>query len=101
MARPSEERSKKLSLRLTLSEYEEIKSNAAIAGVGISSYIRKRVLGYKIKSKLSLTMIAELRRIGGLLKLVHLESRNAYDDRTLEALKDLQAYVKKLSTEQE
>ena len=101
MARTTEERIHKLSVRLTEQEYQEIKTNAEIVSMGRSTYVRNRVLGHRIKSRLNLTMIAELRRIGGLLKLVHMESKGAYSEKTMEMLNELQFYVKKLSAEKE
>jgi hypothetical protein len=97
MPRPSEGRIHKISLRLTDEEYKEVKKNSEIGGMKHSAYVRKRILGYRIKSRLDLKMIGELRRLGGLLKLIHNESNGAYSEKTAALLKELQTFVKNLS----
>jgi len=90
-------RSQKFSLRMTEDEAKIILDNAKISGLSMSGYIRKRALGKRVASKVEMHVVNELRRIGGLLKHVHVESKGAYSSKTMEVLKILEAYVLALS----
>jgi hypothetical protein len=46
-------------------------------------------------------VLSEVRRLGGLLKHVHNETRGAYSALTAQAIKDLSAYVRVLSKKPE
>lgn len=84
------------TIRFTEDEAKAIEDNASIAGMTFANYIRHSALGVKIKSRLELKMIAELKRVGGLLKLVHTESKGAYSEKTSQALDTLWKYVEHL-----
>jgi hypothetical protein len=43
-----------------------------------------------------LAVLAELRRLGGLLKHVHLETRGTYSELTANAIRALEAYAREL-----
>jgi hypothetical protein len=62
----------------------------------VSEYVRRRVLGKRVVPRADLAVLAELRRLGGLLKYVHLETRGAYSERTAAAIQALEAYTRSL-----
>ncbi len=59
-----------------------------------SAYARS---GRPVVSRTDATTIRELRRLGGLLKMVHVESGGAYRQQTAELLTMLRAAVGKLA----
>ncbi|MDR0653641.1 MAG: MobB mobilization protein [Synergistaceae bacterium] len=67
-----------------------------ICGLTVSALARKRLLGQHVASKTDLAILAELRRLGGLLKHVHNESLGAYSALTAQAIRDLSAYARAL-----
>ena len=62
----------RIYLRVSHEEQEKIKEQAELAGLSISEYARKRVLGCRVVAKSELNVLKELRRLGGLIK--HLET---------------------------
>jgi hypothetical protein len=50
-----------------------------------------------VASKADLAVFGELRRLGGLLKHIHNETRGAYSSLTAQAIKDLSAYARVLT----
>ena len=89
-------RTKRIYIRLTPSELEEIQEQAQISGLSLSEYVRRRVSGHKVKSRIELKMLSELRRQGGLLKHVFEESRGMYSSKTAVALDNLNLFIKEL-----
>jgi len=84
-------RERKITFRLTESEYAQISEDMAVSGLSVSSFTRKRLLGVRIASRADLAVLSELRRLGGLLKHVHNETRGAYSALTAQAIRDLSA----------
>lgn len=62
-------RSTVVNFRLTEDERARINADAEAAGISVSAYVRKRVLGHSVISHADMVMVNELRRQGGLLKL--------------------------------
>jgi hypothetical protein len=67
------ERAPQLQRRITLrlSDYEDarLRNQAAVAGLSVSEYLRRRFFGGRpIIAHVDTRMISELRRLGGLLK---------------------------------
>ena len=89
-------RTKRIYIRLTPSELEEIQEQAQISGLSLSEYVRRRVSGHKVKSRIELKMLSELRCQGGLLKHVFEESRGMYSSKTAVALDNLNLFIKEL-----
>jgi hypothetical protein len=83
-------------IRLTEDEDARIRELAKLAGKDVSKYMRERALGWKFKSQIEAQTINELRRLGGLLKKVHTDSRGAYSDATAEALREILGAVKRV-----
>jgi hypothetical protein len=92
-----ENRTSRISIRFTKTEYTRVKSEAKLSGLTVVAFARKRIFGARVASKADLAVLAELRRLGGLLKHVHSETRGAYSALTAQAIRDLSAYVRALT----
>lgn len=57
-----------VTIRVTEREKTRLTEQAEIAGLSLSEYMRRRFFGGRLAAHLDLNTIAELRRIGGLLK---------------------------------
>lgn len=88
-------RSVVVHVRLTETERARIKDDAAASCLTMSAYLRKRVLGHPVISKVDMVMVNELRRQGGLLK--HALTLNAIDKAEADkALRSIQATIKRM-----
>ncbi len=65
--------------------------------LAVSELVRLRALGRPVVSRTDATTIRELRRLGGLLKKVHVDSGGAYSQQTAAALATLQAAIARLA----
>jgi ribosomal protein S25 len=90
-------KTRKISFRLLESEYAQISDDIAVCGLTVSSLARKRLLGVSVASRADLAVLSELRRLGGLLKHIHNETRGIYSSLTAQAIKDLSAYARELT----
>jgi hypothetical protein len=88
---------RRITFRLPESEYARISEELSVCGLTVSALARKSILGVHVASKADLAVLAELRRLGGLLKHAHNESRGAYSALTAQAIRDLSAYVRVLT----
>jgi hypothetical protein len=88
------EKQKHITLRVSNDEYLIIKEQADVAALSVSEYIRRRVFSKRVVSKLDMRILAELRRLGGLLKHVHTESDGEYSEDTGKALTAINTYVR-------
>lgn len=88
----------RINLRVTEEELSDLKEQAEVAGLSVSEYVRRRALGRRVvgSSKTDLHVLSELRKLGGLMKLVHNETRGAYSERTAEAIQALTSCARKL-----
>ena len=77
-------RPRRIYARLTVDEY-------AASALSLSEYVRRRVFGRRITSKVDLRVLAELRRLGGLMKHVHNETGGIYSEDTRDAIQALTA----------
>jgi hypothetical protein len=89
----------KIAVRLAPDEKALLQEDAELAGLSMSELVRRRYFGRKIIADTDMSMIRELRRIGGLLKHVHNQSDGAYSRDTADALHQLTSYIKKLSND--
>jgi len=87
----------RLDVRVAPVEKEQLAVIARDAGLAVAELVRLRALGRPVVSRTDATTIRELRRIGGLLKMVHVESGGAYRQQTAELLTTLRAAVGKLA----
>lgn len=83
-----------LRVRMTNEEERELRVQSAAAGLTLSEYTRRRTFGRPVISRTDETMLAELRRVGGLLKHIHNESKGAYSADTAMALDDVREAIK-------
>lgn len=86
-----------VNVRLTTAEKARLLEDAAIAGLTISALSRRRMLGRRIVANVDAAMIRELRRLGGLLKHLHVESAGAYSEQTSDVLRTVQSAIERLS----
>jgi hypothetical protein len=82
------------NVRLTADELAEVREAAGLAGLSLSEYLRRRALGRVVIAHADLAVVRELRRVGGLLKLIHTESGGAYSEATAAALADVVAAIR-------
>jgi hypothetical protein len=87
----------RLDVRVAPGEKEQLAVIARDAGLAVAELVRLRALGRPVVSRTDASTIRELRRIGGLLKMVHVESGGAYRQQTAELLTMLRAAVGKLA----
>ena len=88
---------RRITFRLSASEYAQISDDIGICGLTVSSLARKRLLGVRAASRADLAVLSELRRLGGLLKHIHNETRGTYSSLTAQAIKDLSACARALT----
>jgi hypothetical protein len=86
-------------VRFSVEEEAQISEEARNAGITRSAYIRRRTLGRRVVANADALVLNELRRLGGLLKLVHTESGHAYSEQTAAALDALKSYIVKLAND--
>ena len=85
-----------MQFRLTEVEKNFVAAQAHAAGMTLSDYCRRRVLGYRVVADADQTMIRNLRQLGGLLKHIHLETKGIYSERTAEILEKILEYIEGL-----
>lgn len=86
-----------VNVRLTTAEKARLREDAESAGLSVSELVRRRYFGRPIVAHADMATIRELRRLGGLLKHVHIESRGAYSQATAAALGDIRAAIERLA----
>ena len=87
----------RLDVRVAPGEKAQLRAIAEAAGVVVAELVRRRALGRPVVSRTDATTIRELRRLGGLLKMVHVESGGAYNRETAAALDALHAAIRRLA----
>jgi hypothetical protein len=87
----------RLDVRVAPVEKEQLRRIAADAGLAVAELVRARALDRPVVSRVDATAIRELRRLGGLLKKVHVDSGGAYSKETASALAALRAAVDRLA----
>jgi hypothetical protein len=89
----------RLDVRVAPVEKAELHAIAREAGLALSELVRLRALGRPVVSRTDATTIRELRRLGGLLKMVHVDSGGAYSVQTGAALGELRAAIARVAGE--
>jgi hypothetical protein len=84
-------------VRVAPAEKAQLRETADAAGIGVAELVRRRALGRPVVSRTDATTIRELRRLGGLLKMVHVESGGAYSRGTAAALAALTTAIARLA----
>jgi hypothetical protein len=90
----------RLDVRVSPDEKARLRSLAAAAGMPVAELVRLRSLGRPVVSRTDATTIRELRRLGGLLKKVHVDSGGAYSATTANALAVLTDAIAELANGQ-
>ena len=95
----SEQRKKTVALavRLEPGEAEAIREKAKDAGVTVSEFLRAAALGRKTRSTIDAQVINELRRLGGLQKMIHNDTGGSYSKETADILKAIKNTIQRLS----
>jgi hypothetical protein len=87
----------RLDVRVAPVEKARLRAIADDAGITVAALVRERALGRPVVARTDATTIRELRRLGGLLKKVHTDSRGAYSQATAAALRDLYVAIRTLA----
>lgn len=85
-----------VNVRLTTVEKMRLQDDADMASISMSELVRARYFGRPVIANADLVMVKELRRLGGLLKHVHLESNGAYSQATADALAQVKRFIETL-----
>jgi hypothetical protein len=62
-----------IGVRFSADDLADIERQAEIAGISPGKFIRRRALGHPILAKSDMTVLNELRRLGGLVKFLYNE----------------------------
>lgn len=95
-AKGTDNKTAQVRIRFAESEKTQAEALAAEGGLSLSEYMRRRALGYQVRSIADAQTINELRRIGGLLKHIHNQSDGAYSRDTAVALVEITAAIKRI-----
>ena len=76
---------------------EAIREKAKDAGVTVSEFLRAAALGRKTRSVVEEGMINELRRLGGLQKMIHNDTGGTYSKETAAILKEIKDAIRRLA----
>ncbi len=87
-----------VNVRLTTSEKDRLRHDAEMSALSMSELVRRRYFGRTVVANVDLVMLNELRRIGGLLKHIHVDSAGQYSHATAGALESVRCYILQLST---
>ncbi|MEP6653612.1 MAG: MobB mobilization protein [Myxococcales bacterium] len=90
----------RLDVRVSPEEKDELRAIAKRAEMPVAEVVRFRALGRPIVARTDATTIRELRRLGGLLKKVHVDSRGAYSAATADALAAIHSAISALAGRQ-
>lgn len=89
---------KHVGVRLTPSEHARLTTEAALHGVTLSAWVRGKVVGSTLRSRVDSTAILELRRQGGLLKHLVLESTRVDRKQVAELLRTIEKTILDLAS---
>lgn len=85
-----------VNVRLTSKEKARLRADAEAAGMTMSELVRAQYFRMPIAAKADRHALAEMRRVGGLLKHVHSSSGGAYSAETAAALTELRGVIRRL-----
>ena len=98
-----EVREKRYGFRLSEQESMEFEEQRDATGLTVSEYVRRRVLGVRIASKIDLKMYGELlkihgelRKLGGLVKHLYAKTGGMYSRELSDAIQALKSCVRNL-----
>ncbi len=88
-----------VNVRTTRGEKTRLKEDAELAGLGVSELIRRWYFGRKIVASVDLALLREMRRQGGLLKHIHLQSNGMYSAETAQALESMTRLFERIAND--
>jgi hypothetical protein len=97
MPKSSAPRRAVLNIHVAATERKAVVEQARACGLTVSSYCRSLILGRVVTSRTDLVTVNELRRLGGLLKHIHNESRGVYSAATAAALNDVRTAIRRIA----
>ena len=86
----------RVALRLPADEKFALQRDAKLASLSMSELIRRQYFHRPIVSQTDEIMLAELLRLGRLLKHVHNQTNGAYKQQTLQVLADLSSCIRRI-----
>src|ERR1700750_584614 len=86
-----------ITVRLHPHEKERLQADSSLAGVSMGELVRRQYFNRPILANADQKMIKELRRLGGLLKHVFVQSGGLYSADTANAIFAVKTYIEKLS----
>lgn len=86
-----------VNVRLMRAEKARLQEDADMASMSMSELVRARYFGRPVIANTDQVMVKELRRLGGLLKSVHMTSDGTYSTMTATILTEIKGYIEKLS----
>lgn len=95
--RTGEVRTARIPLRCTPTEYAEIHANAQAADLTVTEFLIRRGTGVPVRSRTDDALIREIRKIGGLVKVVSLRIGDAHKARTAAMLDELTRLILMIS----
>jgi hypothetical protein len=96
-----EKKGERLTVRFRPGELNELSEQADMCGLSLSELVHRKAMQIRIVSVTDLKVLSELRRIGGLVKLVHNETNGLYRQKTAELLDELRAAVVRIGRRRE
>jgi hypothetical protein len=95
-----EKKEKKITVRYRTCEMEQLLEQADASGLNLSELVRRRSLHRRVDSKTDLRTIAELRRFGGLLKHIYIETDGSSGPVTGPLVDDVRAVLIRIGREE-
>ena len=88
-----------LNIHVATTERAAVLEQARACGLTVSSYCRSLILGRVVTSRTDLTVVNELRRLGGLAKAMHMASGGTHSEETAAAWRAVTAAIKRVAGE--
>lgn len=86
----------KIAVRVKPSERFQLQHDADLANLSVSELIRRQYFNRAIVARTDEIMLAELLRLGRLLKHVHNQTSGAYKQQTAQVLTDISSCIKRI-----
>jgi hypothetical protein len=88
-----------INVRVTTEEKQRLRSDAGTAGLSVSAFARRRLMGRPVLAKHDEAVVRELRRMGGLAKHIYLEGKRVNPKETKSILVAIREYIETLTGE--
>ncbi len=86
-----------LNVRVTATERDAVVAQARVCGLTVSAYCRSLILGRVVTSRTDLSVVNELRRLGGLAKAMHIASGGTHSEETAAAWRAVTAAINRIA----